>query len=511
MKATLKFVRRITLRARVQAFLSFLTLYLLFAFGLGISASVLTLIAPNLLNASYVVWGSIGLALLVAAVGASIQRIEPIKVLNIVDSRLRLKARLITAYDLHRKGSENPFRDIIETEAEEIAAEYPVKNAYPISTPKGSRLLPAFLVILTMVYLLSLIDVGRRPDTDAVQAGQLLESVGKTLAVRSEDESLSESRRIAEEMQKLGRMLQQQSLSRSETQRRLAELTSKIQEQIEGISRDRLPESSESTAQGENSQGQGAPADSTGGKEPSTDTIRQLRENLAKMGHLTDEETRFLEQLEERLENPQSAESIDSETSSRLESLLNRERRGRELSNLESAGQAVREAGGSLRRDAEGLAEEESVSGEDAGAASSGDSRSPEEGEPSSGPAEPGGTKDPDASSGESDGGRAASGTPGSEAVEDRMGDDFERSGEDTASLMGELDGEITNDSRSLQAVVRNLPEESASLLATEALVVEYSRAVEEAIMQEEIPIAMRNYIKDYFMQIGIKTTDDEE
>ena len=287
------------MRARMQNLFEWLVATLLVAIGVGIVASILELIYPHLHNQSYVVWASAGAALLISLIGALAGRINPVLVLNMVDTKLGLKARLITAYDLFRGESDNPFREIIEREADLIIADTSPKDAYPYSVPKRAGLLSILFVALIMVYLLSLVDVSRSPDPDAVQAGLLLESVGKTLAVRSEEDTAMESQRIAEEMRKLGRMLQRQRMNRAETQERLSELTSRIQEQLEGISRDMLPESGKSADQVDGTGDQSRPDESGQGAPDTTEAVRQLRESLERMGQLTDEEARFLQGMEE--------------------------------------------------------------------------------------------------------------------------------------------------------------------------------------------------------------------
>ena len=486
-------MRRIVRRARTQVLIQWLGTSLLIAAGVGIVASGLVLLIPFVFNQSYIVWGSIAIALLVSAFAYAIARIDTIKILSSVDSRLGLKARLITAYDLNKGGSDNPFRNVIEEEAEHLAGSIVPKEAYPYSVPKTFRLFPVLGIVLMVLYLISLVGLRRSPDPTAVQTGQLLESVGKTLAVRSEEESLSESERIAEEMQKLGRMLRRQRLNRSETEARLSALTSRIQDQIEGISREMLPETDRASDAAEGTEDTQTSPEARGAKPTDSEDMM--------MGRLTDEEAQVLEQLEQELEDPKGAERTDSEGKPKLENLLNREKHGRELRALQSADQAMREALRSFREGSDDATAEKLGSVDGSGKAISNETETPGDRR----------ADDLETTSGSGEGQSSNSRSPGREAVEDQKGDDFERSEEGTASLLGELDGEITNDSRSLQAVVRNLPVESTSLLPKESLILEYSKAVEEAITQENIPIAMRNYIRDYFLKIGIKTADGED
>jgi hypothetical protein len=215
------------------------------------------------------------------------------------------------------------------------------------------------------------------------------------------------------------------------------------------------------------------------------------------MGSLTDEEADFLEETAKQLEDPNASESIDADTLSQLGELAERNRRNEESDALQSAERTLREARRSLAgtstppaADGEqqdgGPGGEEFAQGEsgEAGGSGSGDAAAPEAGSTGTG---------------------ASSRSAGDLAVADEKTDDFQRSDDASASVMGDLDGRISGESEVMQTIVRNLPEATSSLLRDEEILVDYVRSVEDTISQEEVPIGLRNYIKDYFLRIGIK------
>ena len=142
MKQLSSLIRRLRKRERIKTFLIWATFALLSAFIAGIGFSVAYLVLPLTLHPSYIVWGSIGLAVLVSAGGAFFTKYDAEKILKRADARLGQKGRLITAYDLERKNSDNPFRQIVSEEAEDIAGRANEKTAVAVAFPKQARLLP---------------------------------------------------------------------------------------------------------------------------------------------------------------------------------------------------------------------------------------------------------------------------------------------------------------------------------------------------------------------------------
>ena len=52
--------------------------------------------------------------------------------------------------------------------------------------------------------------------------------------------------------------------------------------------------------------------------------------------------------------------------------------------------------------------------------------------------------------------------------------------------------------------LVRSLPERSGSRLPEDAVLNQYSRQAESALARDEIPLKLRQSVKDYFTTIGI-------
>jgi hypothetical protein len=497
-------IRRLKARARRKIFVDWLSTTLLCAFGAGSVFSLIYLIVPITLHPSYIVWGTIAAAALLSATAALATKHDSHRLLAAADSRLGQRSTLITAFDLASKDSDNQFRSIIVGEAERAAKTSNAKIAFPIDFPGRARVLPFLFLLLISLHLLSLAMTHRAPEPEVQRAGALLENYGRTLAERAEDNDLGDSLRIAQEMERLGRLLQQRRLNRERVDQRLAEMSKRIEDRMEGVSRNQNPESGEV----DNSEAESTPqGDGRGERQPQSritkDTIEQLRQELLRQGSITDEEARFLEQTAEDLDDGKPADSFDGDSESRLDDLMNRSRRNQETAALESAEKTVREAqrslgGARVGADAEGQegaghrgGEELSQGGRDS--AGAGDSESGGGG---------------DSESGDMNGG-SGSNTAGELAMQDEMTDDFQRREGESVSMMGELDGEISGNDEALKTLVRNLPEDTVSLLPTEGIMVEYARRVEEAINQEEIPVGMRNYIKNYFLRIGLKEGED--
>lgn len=500
-------IRRLRSRARRKTFVDWLSTTLLWAFSVGSVFSLVYLIVPITFHPSYVVWGSIAVAGLISGVAALAKRLDSHRLLAAADSRLGQKARLITAYDLASKNSDNQFRSIIADEAERAAKTSNDKIAFPIDLPGRARFLPFLFLLLISLHLLSLALAHRAPEPEVQRAGALLENYGRTLAERAEENNLVDSLRIAQEMERLGRLLQQRRLNRERVDQRLAEMSNRIEERVEGMSRSQNPESGKVD---DSETETPPPGDEAGEKQPQNritrETIEQLRQELLRQGSITDEEARFLEQTAEDLDEAKPADSLDGDAESRLDDLMNRSRRNQETEALESAEKTMREAQRSLGgpRSAAGVDTEGQIAGqrrEDELSEGGSDGGTGEDtGDSGNGGAD-------DSSPGDLSGGDST--TAGELAVQDEMTDDFQRREGESASMMGELDGEISENDEVLKRLVRNLPEDTVSLVPTEEVIVEYARRVEEAINQEEIPVGMRTYIKDYFLRIGLKEGEE--
>ncbi|MBT3273260.1 MAG: hypothetical protein HN368_08910, partial [Spirochaetales bacterium] len=395
------------------------------------------------------------------------------------------------------KDSASPFREVIEKEALDAVNRTTIAKAHPIHLPRYSRILPILFLGVMSIHMISVVYLQQPPDRGTISAGELIENFGITLAARANENDSDASMKIAREMEKIGKLLQQRKMDQQTIEKRLSKISEEIERQIAGISR----RPNYDTADQDSSDSQDPPG---GLQEDRTqgitgDDINQLRQNLKQFSSLTNEEADFLDKTEEALENGKAGEMLGDDDSARLNDLLSRDAANQRRSALESASEAIREAERTIGQTgaAEALASESK--GEDIDA---GDNHKPGSGERR-------GT--------ESDGGTGMAGpagesrSPGSLAVEDESTDDFEQTAESSATMLNELDGTISGSDQLVTTVVRNLPEESFSLIDDEEQLNSYVREVEKTISQENIPVALRGYIRDYFLRIGMQEKAPKE
>ena len=112
-----------------------------------------------------------------------------------------------------------------------------------------------------------------------------------------------------------------------------------------------------------------------------------------------------------------------------------------------------------------------------------------------------------DEESGDGAGGDGSRGV-GTLPVEDEKTDDFTRSGDNNA-VSADLTGAVGPDDTAAKMLVRNLPEESESNIAYEDIQRTYTEQIERALVRSDVPIAMRVYVRDYFLRIGEQRSSD--
>ena len=92
---------------------------------------------------------------------------------------------------------------------------------------------------------------------------------------------------------------------------------------------------------------------------------------------------------------------------------------------------------------------------------------------------------------------------PGTQPVVDKPGEAGElgSSSDQTTKVKGQIDLEKGEIRRNL---VRSLPLKTKSGVAEEDVIVDFQRRAEEVMVKEDIPLNFREYIRNYFLLIGM-------
>ena len=286
-------------------------------------------------------------------------------------------------------------------------------------------------------------------------------------------------------MRRLGEQLQGNQIEPDEAQRRIDDLSKRVQEQIRNVERTGSPEADEEAELPPETEETVRRALSSGMSEG------EVMEFFSRMRQDGDRPADSVRALEEATDGmvPDTSYDMDEERLRELMDQINPssgEPADRDLQNeLEEAGQIVQHAGDGLAELTEGTGE--SPLGD---VGSSGGGRDNESGEQLETGSE---------QSGESSGESSA---PGEAAVADAMDDAFSRV-EDGGSMFRELEGVITDNS-TMNYIIRELPSEAISELTEEEREVEFERVIEEAIRRENTPPELQRLVRNYFLRITL-------
>ena len=183
-----------------------------------------------------------------------------------------------------------------------------------------------------------------------------------------------------------------------------------------------------------------------------------------------------------------------------LEDMLSDNSDLRDLAGMESAQDALDRSQQALGEG--GINPQEEMASGEQGQEGEGQ-ENPNSGENSGGAPTPGSGEEGEESPGEGE--NVIGNRPGSEPAQDRPGDgdpgDLETASSESSKVKGQLDlekGEIR------RRFVRSLPLKTQSEVAEEDLLVDYQRRAEEVMVKEDIPLNFREYIRNYFLLIGV-------
>jgi hypothetical protein len=395
------------------------------------------------------------------------------------------------------------------------------------------------LVFLFVDFGLSSLLIGRR-DPALAEQGKTLEDLGKKLASRATRDFLPETLRLAEEMERLGNELQRGELNRDDAMDQLDELADQAEEQ----SRQMQQQMDQNRQSGNGTSGDGGDYTSVplapGGPGDGEDgeTVEGLMDSQGAPGGGPPGQ-----QMPPGFQppgadaggaqgggppdgmppgdQPYGAQPEGSGPGSAQSDRQNRQ----EIDNLRELEEALRNSAQQLAmagaEDERAPGEEDPSEGESSGSDGSLSlSLQDTEGQERSGPpggVPPGGAPPGDASEQEPKPGEEApegaprGSSPGTQGDRGRPGADAARDAAGEAGGFADLSREETSEIEStpgegdtLRGVLRAFPLASSPQKPLEDVIADYSRQLEENIDREAVPLNFKQYIRDYFVVIGI-------
>jgi hypothetical protein len=284
-------VARYAARARRGRLFSYIVMGLFFALAAAAAYALVNDVIALPLRPLVFLAAVVACGIAASAAVALLSPLDPLPLLIRADKALANGELSSTAYGLDRGENESLFSAaIVEDAVRSLKGGDP---AAIIGRPR-MRLLPLLPAVLACAVLLSLFPFDLkavftpkpRLDPEIVGLGQDLESFGKTLEKRAEEEGLKRSLALSEELQQLGEDFQNQKIDQSEAERRLADIENRVAEEYDlRIRQFEVPaenpgkgEGEKSDAEGKNATDDAAQQDSEG--QPSAESNRETR-NLA--------------------------------------------------------------------------------------------------------------------------------------------------------------------------------------------------------------------------------------
>jgi hypothetical protein len=357
-----------------------------------------------------------------------------------VDRRLGLEERLSTANEYLEKAGDNLLSPLLIEDAVAGARNIEKSRLYKDEYPGRLKYYP---LLIAGILILSILKPGLAATDELMDLGQRIESSSRLLAARKslEDTLFEEMRRFGEELQK-GRVTEQEALERA------AEMAELLQQRIENLERTSL-----SAEQNEDADTLELPEDKRG-------ATSEAEKELMDLQAVELQSLDLQERSESELMQSKTEELAQSDIQAELEDLSTLRDL---LKNFMSAPKGKK--GRSAMPDS-----------------MAGDSLK-EEGEES---AEQNGT----------------AGAAGNEKVEDQRDTVkplLKSSDQGVSRVEGAADWEETK-----KIFLRSLPPGGESTVQEERKLIDFRREVEEVIRKEEVPLNYREYIKNYFLKIGL-------
>jgi hypothetical protein len=394
------------------------------------------------------------------------------------DRCARLRERLSTAYEILLRGNRGGFSRLVLEDAESRCSLVRPREVYPLRLPAKTKAIPLMMAVLLVTVL---VDFGLPPlpllrdeiDSQIKQEGRDIEELGRRLAARAEQQALPETLKLGNDIQRLGKRMQHEPMSLEQSREELTDLADRVIRRMGEIRRIPVDEPEQQTQKlplvSDDLLGEPSNASEPGGT---------MYESSAEGGRSAASGEPGSEGNGEGRGSAESGRQRPQGSEERSQRLME------ETQNLTEAAEALRKAAENLEGSPEeGLAPEIAGSKTEESGLQEGDS----------------GEREPEAKEG-------SSGTPGSRPVEDIP------SGERPASVPSSLEDimvePVGQGEESFGVLLRSLPLGSLKEGTQEEVLQNYRKRVEEAVRQESIPLNLRKYIRDYFIRIGVSSTE---
>ena len=458
-------------------------------------------------------------AVLPATLAGILRKDSGLRILIDTDRRLGLKERVSTAYQLMHGGDTGGVNRLAIADAAEHAMSIDPKKVFSAKLPKKAWAIPllAAIAVVLLFIDLDLPAVLRHPATPlAAEQGLQIEELGKRLAARAKRETLPETFKLSEEMQRVGQELQQEKLSQEDSLQRVLDLASQAQKIASELAQRLKTRTGQATKKESEDiepkqlspRGQGQPQpnrsdeyfgkirDESGQPLPSmgpTETPSPLsadpRSEKSPEGGASSPSANGPEDNEADVEDSNFAEEQDSDRAAQID-------RQRQVQQERGDLESMAEAEGRLREMADALGGENGGTdpGEQSGSQQDLANRKQEGPEATeNGQAEGTGRETAGNSVSDAIGDTPAKDEPGPPDVPDRS----------AKRAITELKGRISSE-ETVRILIRSLPEAAETSANFEDLMQSYQKQMEETILKETMPPNQREYVRDYFLLLGV-------
>jgi len=384
----------------------------------------------------------LAIAVIFAAAWALAGPIDRQQLLINADRRLELEERLSTADEYLKKAGDNLFSTLLIEDAVARAHNIEKSRLYKTKYPGRLKYYP---LLIAGILLLSILKPGLAATDELMDLGQRIESSSRLLAARAGEKSLDDT--LFEEMRRFGEELQKGRVAEQEALERAAEMAELLQQRIENLERCSL-----SAEQNKAADSLGLPEDEGG--------ISELEKELmdlqaVELQPLELQERSGLELMQSKPEELAQAEIlVELEDLNAVRELLKNFLSAQKGKNGLSAPPASM-AGGSLKEEGEESMQQNGTAG-----------------------------------------------AAGNEKVEDQRDTAkslLKSSDQGVSRVEGAADWQETK-----KIILRSLPPGGKSTISEEKKLIDFRREVEEVIRKEEVPLNYREYIKNYFLKIGL-------
>ncbi len=489
------------LKDRVQRRISYISRY--WGFSRGIRRGLLALVLAEGLVILWIILSWAGLpppgllplfVLLLPPAGAFtwvwFSRSRDLHALREIDKRRNLKQRLLTARD--QLETPGPYARLVWEDALDMTE--PVMRDPEMFPRFYPGLTAAAVVGLAIVLFLSIIGSpfsrGLSSDPYLLEQARLLEEEAERLAARDREDPLDESRDLADDMRKLARQLQDGRIREKEAREEIRRLSEEVARNMEDLSRNFLAEQIQEEFDLDEGQTEFFRYRN---KTLSPREAAELRRRLMESGRLSAGGREGVEQaFGDFGENPGTEEELRR----RLEDVMEEEG----VTDGDPETERLDEAARRLARTGEALdegAEDEAGSGDREGPEGEDGIRDRDTAPGPGGDA----SEDPSRASGRESGSGRGSASERDEA------DESSRLGQ-AETIQDEVPG-IVNRDKNYRTVIRSLSGEAESELDEQEILTGYRRELEAVIRREEIPVSTRDYIREYFLSIGLDSGEE--